>query len=556
MVTLVFIGFLGGLITGISPCIIPVLPVIVAGGASDTDRSRPYMIIAGLVISFTVFTLLGGTILSALGLPQDLLRTAGIVMLILLAFGLLLPPIGELLERPFARLGSSRQVGSLGGLVLGASLGAVFVPCAGPVLAAISVVAATHKVGFDAFVLTAAYAIGAALPLLILAVLAQRAVGTFARVKGSLPTIRKVTGGILLVTALALATNVTAPLLRWTPGYTSTLQDKIGSTGSQAAALRSVTGERALRFSGQVASAPLADQGAAPQFAGLTGWINTPGGRPLTMAGLRGKVVLVDFWTYSCINCQRTLPHLAAWNRLYAKDGLVIVGVEAPEFAFEHVRSNVVSAVRQDGIHYPVAQDNNFETWNAYGNQYWPADYLIDQDGNVRHTSFGEGDYVQTESAIRTLLAAGGAHHLPSRSGVPNTTPTQASTPESYLGYARLNNAVGSPTIPDRAASYHAPTAIPADSLAFDGRWIVHGQDAIALAKGDRIELNFTAKDVYLVLGGTGTVKVALDGQTISTVQVHGVPNLYRLYGAPASTSGMLTLTMSPGVAAYDFTFG
>ncbi len=556
MVTLLLIGFLGGIVTGISPCIIPVVPVIVASGASEIDRRRPFMIIAGLVVSFTIFTLVGGQLLSLLHLPQDLLRTIAIIMLVVLAFGLLLPPVGELLERPFAKLGGRRQVTSLGGFVLGASLGLIFVPCAGPVLAAISVVAATHRVGLGAWALTIAYAVGAALPLLVLAVLAQRAVEGFARLRSSLPTIRKFTGGVLLLTAFVVIGNVAAPLQRSTPGFTGRLQDSIGASGGGAAALRSLTGERALRFSGEVASAPLANQGPAPSFTGITSWLNTPGDRPLTLAGLRGHVVLVDFWTYSCINCQRTLPHLEAWDHLYRSKGLVIVGVHAPEFPFEHVRANVASAVKSDGVNYPVALDNNFATWNAYANQYWPAEYLIDQDGNVRHTSTGEGEYAQTEAAIRTLLKAGGTSGLPQVSGIPDQTPIESMTQESYLGYSRLNNAVGSPTIPDRPATYVTPSSIPPDSLAFGGRWLVGSEAARAEADGATITLNFTARDVYLVLGGQGTMDVSFDGQSLHPVRVAGVPNLYRIFSSPATVSGELHLRFPRGVSAYDFTFG
>jgi cytochrome c biogenesis protein CcdA/thiol-disulfide isomerase/thioredoxin len=556
MVTLLLIGFLGGVVTGISPCIIPVVPVIVASGASEVDRRRPFVIIGGLVVSFTTFTLVGGQLLSALHLPQDLLRTVAIVMLIVLAFGLLLPPVGELLERPFARLGSHRQVTSLGGFVLGASLGLIFVPCAGPVLAAISVVAATHRVGLGAWALTLSYAVGAALPLLVLAVLAQRAVEGFARLRAALPTIRKITGGVLLATAVVVVGNVAAPLQRSTPGFTGRLQDSIGASGGGAAALRSLTGERTLRFSGEVASAPLANQGPAPAFTGITSWLNTPAGRPLTLASLRGHVVLVDFWTYSCINCQRTLPHLEAWDRLYRSKGLVIVGIHAPEFPFEHVRGNVAAAVRSDGVTYPVALDNNFATWNAYANQYWPAEYLIDQEGNVRHTSTGEGEYAQTEAAIRTLLKAGGTAGLPRASGLPDQTPIESMTQESYLGYSRLNNAVGSPVIPDRTATYVTPASIPPDSLAFGGRWLISSEAAQSRADGSTITLNFTARDVYLVLSGQGSIDVNFDGQPVKAVRVAGVPNLYRLFRSPSTVSGQLHLRFPRGVSAYDFTFG
>ena len=555
MITLIGIGLLGGLITGISPCILPVLPVIVAGGAVGEDRARPYWIIAGLVVSFSAFTLAGGALLSALHLPQDLLRDLGIAVLLLLALGLVIPTIGELLERPFLRLGGSRQASRGGGVVLGASLGLVFVPCAGPVLAAISVVAASHKVGISTVVLTLAYAVGAAIPLLIFAVLAQRSVTSFRSLKEHTPLIRRIAGVVLGLTALAIAFDLTTPLQTATPGYASSLENSIGGSGAGAAALRSVTGEAPPKFTGGSGSSSLADLGAAPGFRQISSWLNTPGDRPITLSSLRGRVVLVDFWTYSCINCLRTLPHVEAWAQRYKRDGFVVVGVHSPEFAFEHVRSNVASAASRLGVHYPIALDNSFGTWDAYGNQYWPAEYLIDAQGHVRHTNFGEGDYGGSEAAIRSLLRADGATKLPPPTTLPDTTPTTQTTPESYLGSSRLNNQVGTPIVPDQMTRYSAPATIPADSLAFVGDFNVASEKARA-GRGAKIVLAFTAQQVNLVLGGTGQVTVALNGRTLQTIPVSGPPKLVTLLQAPSSLSGTITLSLTPGLDAYDFTFG
>ena len=223
-------------------------------------------------------------------------------------------------------------------------------------------------------------------------------------------------------------------------------------------------------------SSPVLQQcGPAPALAGISRWLNTPGDRPLTLAGLRGRVVLVDFWTYSCINCQRTLPHLEAWNRAYAADGLTIIGVHTPEFAFEHVTANVAQASRQLGVVYPVAQDNDYTTWNAYENNYWPAEYLVDATGTIRHVDFGEGEYGQTESFIRQLLvAAHPAVHLPGRTDVANLTPDQATTPESYLGYQHgTPNLAGQTVVEDRMSPYQVPSTVPADEYAYGGNWSV-----------------------------------------------------------------------------------
>ncbi len=296
--------------------------------------------------------------------------------------------------------------------------------------------------------------------------------------------------------------------------------------------------------------------GKAPNFVGITSWFNTPGNQALSLDQLRGKVVLIDFWTYSCINCQRSLPHVEGWYNDYKKDGFVVVGVSAPEFAFEHVVSNVKSAAAILGVDYPVAIDDNLDTWDAYNNEYWPAEYLIDPTGIVRAYDFGEGGYSQMESNIRMLLSANGVKDLPARTDVPDKTPTSDQiTPESYVGYEELDNEVGTPVRHDQSRNYSAPSSIPANSLAFSGTWTVHSQEATAGANAD-LDLHFTADDVYLVIGGQGTVDVSENGRHLKTVDVSGIPKLYTLLSGTGLQSGVLQLSVSPGVQAYDFTFG
>jgi thiol-disulfide isomerase/thioredoxin len=300
------------------------------------------------------------------------------------------------------------------------------------------------------------------------------------------------------------------------------------------------------------------DYGSAPNFTGISTWLNTPGDRPLTLQSLRGKVVLVDFWTYSCINCQRSLPHVEAWYKAYHSDGFVVVGVSTPEFAFEHVVSNVASAAKKLGVQYPIAIDNNYSTWNAYQNQYWPAEYLIDQQGVIRREEFGEGSYGGTETAIRALLEAGGATNLPPATDVPDLTPTSIGSPETYVGYDRLQDEsfVANPTLEvNEAATYQLPSQLPALTLGFGGTWTVNSEEATA-GRSAELELGYQAADVYLVLGGTGTVRVSVNGHESRTVHVSGVPGLYTLVGTPGEQSGVLKLGFSPGVQAYDFTFG
>jgi thiol-disulfide isomerase/thioredoxin len=303
-----------------------------------------------------------------------------------------------------------------------------------------------------------------------------------------------------------------------------------------------------------VSPTSLPNYGKAPDFAGITKWFNTPGGSPLHLSQLRGHVVLIDFWTYSCINCLRSLPHVEAWYDRYHAAGLDVIGVHTPEFDFEHVPGNVESAVSRLGIKYPVAMDNNYGTWDAWGNNSWPAEYLIDAKGNVRYGTVGESDYGITEGAIRALLKEDGAK-LPPTTDVPNRTPMEMTTPESYLGYQRIARYVGTPLAHDRAASYSFAASVPDDHLSYSGVWTVASQD-ITAGPNAAIRINIDARDVYLVLSGTGTVTGTLAGTPIAAVHVAGVPNVYPIVTGQKLRHGVLQLNVPAGVTAYDFTFG
>ncbi|HKN96492.1 MAG TPA: cytochrome c biogenesis protein DipZ [Pseudonocardiaceae bacterium] len=585
MVTLVFVGFLAGVITSISPCVLPVLPVVLTAGASRREPVpatvgapaeapartwswRPVGVVAGLVVSFSLATLFGSVVLSALHLPQDLLRDLGIAVLVIIGVGLIWTPFGELLEKPFTRLPSRRVNPNGNGVVLGLGLGLLYVPCAGPVLATIAVIGASHTIGLGALVLTAAFGIGAGVPLLILALAGEqvtRRTGTLRRYARQL----RVTGGVLmLVVAVLIGFNLTDGLQRNVPGYTTALQNLVESNTSAAKQLHALSSGNA-HGPGNSAGAnsaggatctedgqTLENCGTAPELTGITGWLNTPGDRPLSLAGLRGKTVLIDFWTYSCINCQRTLPHLEAWYRSYHQDGFEIIGVHTPEFAFEHVPANVSAQAKALGVAYPVAIDNDYATWNAYGNQYWPAEYLVGPNGEVRHVTFGEGDYGTTEELIRQLVSESDpTATLPSATDVPDRTPTETSTPETYLGYQYAPlHVTGQPPVRNAAATTRLPATVEQDTFALGGTWTSQAEDLVA-GPNAQLALRFQARDVYLVIGGTGTVQVRVNGRLTKTLTVGGVPKLYTLVSGP-NRRALLNLAMSPGVQAYDFTFG
>jgi cytochrome c biogenesis protein CcdA/thiol-disulfide isomerase/thioredoxin len=532
------IAFLAGIVTAISPCAYPVLPIVFAGGASGGER-RPYAIIAGLVTTFLVSLLALTWIIDRLGLPKDLLRNISIALLFLAAATLIVPQLGRALERPLARL-SRRRGGDLGGgFLLGAALGLVFAPCAGVVLTAVVGETASAS-GLRRFGVALAYALGAGLTLLGIAILARRSLPRLRAV--DVNRLRIALGVVIGLATLGIAFNLDTKLQTHFPDYTNALQSAFGEKSCYT---RKHLGQRCLA-SRKVASGP-----KAPNFTGISEWINS---KPLTTQKLRGKVVLVDFWTYSCINCLRTLPHLKAWYAAYHPKGLEIVGVHTPEFAFEHVPSNVRKAVRDLGVRYPVAIDNRAATWKAYQNSAWPTEYLIDRSGRIREVSEGEGNYDSTERTIRELLGESSNMLVAS---VPDKTPSHLRmTPESYLGWLRLDRFAGGHIDPSTFATYHFPRSMPPDSLAYDGRWKVDAERILA-GKGAKLRLLFTAQDVYIVLAGHGRMGVYLDGHHEKTIPVGGLSRLYTVLSFPKEVQyQLLELRFTPGISAYSFTFG
>ncbi|HEY5318104.1 MAG TPA: redoxin domain-containing protein, partial [Solirubrobacteraceae bacterium] len=320
-----------------------------------------------------------------------------------------------------------------------------------------------------------------------------------------------------------------------------------------------------------VSTPTLPDLGKAPNFTDNQDWFNTPGGAPLTMAGLRGHVVLVDFWTYTCINCIRTLPFLKALYADYHPYGLEIVGVETPEFTFEQEASNVEQAIQSDGIHYPVVQDNDYGTWNAYQNEYWPADYLIDAGGEVRHEQFGEGDYKRSEAAVRELLFQAGVKHLPPPITVKIPTASQdMATPETYLGAEHAQQEDFAPALHSGVHAYRGNGSLQLNEATLKGTWKLTSQYATPVSPSGELSLDFQAAKVYLVLTSVGnvprSVEVRLNGRPIPAAvagtDVHGGivtvrgQRLYSLVSMPTDEQRLLTVELPPGVQAYDFTFG
>jgi cytochrome c biogenesis protein CcdA/thiol-disulfide isomerase/thioredoxin len=581
MLALALIGFIGGLITGISPCILPVLPVIFFSGAQSTapdaappcqtgsvavesrtalsEALRPYRVIGGLVLSFSLITLLGSALLSLLHLPPDAIRWVALVALVAIGLGLVFPAVERLLERPFARIPQRQFVTRSNGFGLGLALGVLYVPCAGPVLAAIVVAGATARIGFDTVVLTCAFAVGAALPLLFFALAGQRVAARVNAFRRRQRQIRVAAGAVTILLAVALVFDVPARLQRVIPDYTGSLQAKVGGDDRVKQKLQLggiVNAQNAQLTNCSDEAAYLEQCGPAPALAGITGWLNTPGDGPVDLRSLRGKVVLIDFWAYSCINCQRAIPHVTGWYQAYRDKGFEVIGVHTPEYAFEKVTANVVKGAGDLGITYPIALDNRYSTWTNYRNRYWPAEYLVDATGTVRHMEFGEGRYDVTEKLIRQLLGeAQPGIKLPRSVDAPDTTPQSKLTPETYFGVGKMVNYRGTGVYDQGRATFSYPPALPADSFALSGPWALDYQGATADGDQSAVELNYRAKDVFIVVGGTGALTVTRNG-TSSVMPISGPPASYRIVDGDKVASGTLEVRPSPALQIYSFTYG
>jgi cytochrome c biogenesis protein CcdA/thiol-disulfide isomerase/thioredoxin len=569
MPLLLLFALIAGAGTAITPCVLPVLPALLSASALG-GRRRPLGIVLGLASTFTIAIVALAQLVKGVGLASGAARTVAIVVLLGFGVVLLIPELAARVQAPLSRLArfgpGSRGAGFWSGLGVGGALGFVCAPCAGPILAAVTSVSASGGASARIVAVALAYSAGLSAVLLLYA-LGGRAV--IARVRRSArgPVVERALGVVLLLTGVAMAANLDVRFEEALAKDTSLPAFLVDPTRSlershavqgRLASLRPRSRFAASGPRTAASTSSLPDLGAAPEFADTQRWWGTPAHRPLTLRGLRGQVVLVDFWTYTCINCIRTLPFLKGLYAAYHPYGLQIVGVETPEFAFEQDASNVAQAIRADGLRYPVAQDNHYGTWNAYQNQYWPAEYLIDARGEVRHTQFGEGNYAQSEAAVRELLLAAGARRLPPPMSVKAVIPSsRLATPETYLDASR---AQGFATPPHRGVHDYPGVARPAlNQFALRGRWRVDSQSASPSAPGASIQAGFQAAKAYLVMTSAGNlarrVRVRLDGRPLGAVTVRA-QRLYSLVSLPAAAQHILTVEVPPGVSAYDFTFG
>ncbi|MHB8659220.1 MAG: redoxin domain-containing protein [Solirubrobacteraceae bacterium] len=598
MLLLMLFAVLAGAGTAITPCVLPVLPALLSAGALG-GRRRPLGVVVGLAATFTIAIVALAQLVKGVGLASGAARTLAIV--ILLGFGavLLVPALAARVQAPLSRLArfgpKSRGEGFWSGLGVGGALGFVCAPCAGPILAAVTSVSASSGASARVVAVAVSYAVGLSAMMLLYA-LGGRAMLDRVRRRARGHTVERSLGAVLLLTAVAMATNLdvrfeealardaSLPAILVDPTRSlessSAVQQRLASLRPTSRfAVRQAQASSRVPAGTQISDAPgvgipgvktpaLPDLGSAPEFTDTQHWFNTPESRPLSLSGLRSHVVLVDFWTYTCINCIRTLPFLKGLYATYHRYGLEIVGVETPEFTFEQEAGNVAQAIRSDGLRYPVVQDNRYGTWNAYQNQYWPAEYLIDAGGHVRHTQFGEGDYRQSEAAVRELLYAAGVRQLPPPMSARAVVPAaQLATPETYLDPQR---AQGFLEPPQKGVHSYAGGTVGLNEFALRGIWRVGSESAEPVSGGASIAAGVQASAVYLVMTSDGGVSrqvtVLLDGHPITASaagsDVHGgrvtvsAQRLYSLVSLPAADQHVVTLEIPPGVRAYDFTFG
>jgi cytochrome c biogenesis protein CcdA/thiol-disulfide isomerase/thioredoxin len=575
MALLMLFALVAGAGTALSPCVLPILPAVLSAGVTG-GRRRPLGVVTGLALSFTFATVGLVYVIDALGLPNGFARDLAIVVLFGFGISLLVPPIGDRIEAFASRLApgparfSGEGFGS--GLVVGASLGLVYAPCAGPILAGVIVVSAAQDFTAGRFAVALSYAVGSAIVLYVLLLGGRRLSQRLAPVRGR---VQQALGAVMVIVAVAMTANLDTrfqtAIASDLPGFLVNPTKDLEQSKAISAGLASVRGQhgKPIVDPSQLDQAvSLPTYGQAPDFTGTQDWFNTPGGESLSMSDLRGRVVLIDFWTYTCINCIRTLPYLEAWQQRYGSQGFTVVGVHSPEFPFEKDADNVRAAIAQNHLTYPVVQDNDLDTWNAWGNQYWPADYLVDAQGHVRDAHFGEGGYDQTERAIRTLLHDAGHRNLGVGARAAGQAPSPGSTPETYLGAERARGWVNGLIHPGAQDFGAPPASLARDRFAYSGSWAITGEDATS-GPGGEIDLEFNARRVFLVLGSPDrarSVQVLLDGRPIPAklagADVHRgratieAQRLYRLVDLPAVSQHRLTLRFAPGISGYAFTFG
>jgi cytochrome c biogenesis protein CcdA/thiol-disulfide isomerase/thioredoxin len=614
---LIALAYLGGVLTILSPCILPVLPLVFARADQPFVRSG-LPLLTGMAFTFALVASLavaGGAWVSQ---ANEYCRVVALAGFGVFGFALLFPGFAQHLMRPLVNAGNRLQTmvrvdhanpSVTSSFVMGIATGLLWAPCAGPILGLVLTGAAVHGESADTTLLLLAYAAGAATSLAMVLRIGGRILAVLKRSLGVGEFVRRGTGGVILFTVTAMALGLDTRVLAQAPTIdTARFEEALvgqlsagavsgrqfDESGVKPVAMNTPAGPspistsdyrvKVLRVSmpapaaGARALPELPVEGSLPSLSGAVQWLNSP---PLTAQDLRGKVVIVNFWTYSCINCLRTLPYVKAWAKRYHDQGLVVIGVHTPEFAFEHDPANVKRAAADLGVDYPVAIDNNYGIWRAFGNQYWPAFYVIDPQGRIRYHHFGEGGYGESEQVIRQLLAQNGNPGLPATHGPETASGTQVAADENdlgsgetYVGYGEAQGfASREAVLPDEVRAYSSPEALNLNTWSLDGQWKISAERAQLASAPGKISFRFHARDLHLVLGPAPDGKpvrfrVTIDGQPPGAshgadiaADGSGTVNSVRLYQLARQTGPIRDRTftvefLDPGVSAYAFTFG
>lgn len=558
MLLLIIFSFLAGFFTIFSPCIISIAPILLTAG-SNGNHKKPLGIIIGLILSFSFFTLTLSTIVKATGISPDIFHFIALCIVIFFGLTMVLPSFEHAFTsftQRIARAGSFIQEHSIAmhehfisGFVLGVALGLLWTPCAGPILATITTLAVTGHTTLSTILITLAYTIGAAIPMLLFCFGGSKIINSITSIAPYTHIMRKIFGIIVIASALAIAFHVDI-----------IIQEKLAYWFPAISVEKNMIVEKELNMLRE--SQGIQPMVQAPELVGITDWLNS---EPLTLAQLQDKVILLDFWTYTCINCIRTLSHVKQWYESYKDDGFVVIGVHTPEFPFEQNLQNVKNAVDRFGIDYPVALDNDYKTWRAYDNHYWPAHYLIDQQGTIVKRYFGEGSYVEMEDAIRALL------NMPPCKKAEQESYSKPLTPEIYLGFERAHRYHQSISLQKNVSVIYQTTEILADDqVGLQGSWTALADCIQSNDNESSLELNFVANHVYLVMqSDTPTqLTVLLDGKPIpekyrtrdmnaqEKIMVHEA-RMYEILDLKEDYGRhILTLQCPKGIKAYAFTFG
>lgn len=564
---LLVITYLAGVLTILSPCILPVLPFVFSK-AQGSFLKNILPLLLGMALTFSLLS--GAVVLGSawIGRANEYGRVIALVFLSLFALTLIFPHVSETLLAPLTRLGSKigsgNQSGLLGSVLVGVSTGLLWAPCAGPILGIVLTGAATQNNTSMSILLLIAYSLGAITSLSIAIFAGQKVFGRMKKLLAFDRGLRLVLGCAVLLGVFSIAFNLDRTVLT-----------KVSRVGTESF-------ENKLLALAQQGKTQESIEGQLPELDGAIAWLNS---KPLTREDLRGHVVLIDFWTYSCINCLRTLPYVKAWAEKYKDQGLIVIGVHTPEFAFEKDRENVEKAVNDLGINYPVAVDSDYKIWKSFHNQFWPAHYFIDRQGNIRHHHFGEGQYAESENVILQLLADGGSTETNSAgmkveladsvqaTGVEVGPSAGRYSPETYVGYKRSKNFASMTEFkPDQSFLYTAKT-LEKNQWALAGMWKVEGERAVSQAKKASVLYKFRARDLHLVLGTSKKsihFRVLLDGQAPKEnhgvdidadgqgeVKAHRLYQLIRQKGEDQKQEHLFEIEFSePGVEVYAFTFG